>query len=129
MKTFLISGGYMKVQISKWCLSQIVKKMKITRKLKNDFSLDQLTMFQMGSSRIPIFFMKTSLHLTPLIPKGWVLGYGSRAHPLGLNLMSSHYLGHQSNSPGFATCISSKPKTHGWIFICKYKSIRLNHNK
>ncbi|KAG5630659.1 hypothetical protein H5410_002376 [Solanum commersonii] len=30
-------------------------------------------------------------------------GYGTRAHPLGLNLMSTHSLGHQYSGFGFAT--------------------------
>ncbi|KAG5571411.1 hypothetical protein H5410_061177 [Solanum commersonii] len=42
-----------------------------------------------------------------------MLGYGTRAHPLELNLMSTHSLGYQSSGLGFATSLSSKPKTHG----------------
>ncbi|KAG5595185.1 hypothetical protein H5410_036417 [Solanum commersonii] len=38
--------------------------------------------------------------------------YGTRAHPLGQNLMSTHSLGHQSSGLGFATSLSGKPKTH-----------------
>ncbi|KAG5571571.1 hypothetical protein H5410_061337 [Solanum commersonii] len=55
-------------------------------------------------------------------------GYGTRTHPLGLNLMSTHSLGHQSSGFGFATSLSSKSKTHEWFCICNYKPIRLNHN-
>ncbi|KAG5590249.1 hypothetical protein H5410_040763 [Solanum commersonii] len=33
-------------------------------------------------------------------------GYGTRVHPLGLNLMSTHFLGHQSSGFGFATSFS-----------------------
>ncbi|KAG5600073.1 hypothetical protein H5410_031443, partial [Solanum commersonii] len=43
-------------------------------------------------------------------------GYGTRAHPLGLNLMSTHSLGHQSSGFGFATSLSGKLKTHGWLY-------------
>ncbi|KAG5585589.1 hypothetical protein H5410_046023 [Solanum commersonii] len=43
-------------------------------------------------------------------------GYGTRAHPLGQNLMSTHSLGHQFSGFGFATSLSSKPKTHGWLY-------------
>ncbi|KAG5571880.1 hypothetical protein H5410_061646, partial [Solanum commersonii] len=37
----------------------------------------------------------------------------TRAHPLGLNLISTHSLGHQSSGLGFATSLSRKMKTHG----------------
>ncbi|KAG5585972.1 hypothetical protein H5410_046406 [Solanum commersonii] len=67
----------------------------------------------MRSSRTPICRIKTSLRLTPLTLSSRVLGYGIRAHPLGLNLMSTHSLGHQSSGFGFATSLSCKPKTHG----------------
>ncbi|KAG5576269.1 hypothetical protein H5410_056403 [Solanum commersonii] len=43
-------------------------------------------------------------------------GYGTRAHTLRLNLMSTHSLGHQPSGFGFATSLSSKPKTHGWLY-------------
>uniref|UniRef100_M1DUX2 Uncharacterized protein n=1 Tax=Solanum tuberosum TaxID=4113 RepID=M1DUX2_SOLTU len=45
-----------------------------------------------------------------------MLGYGTKAHPLGLNLMSTHSLGHQSSGFGFTTSLSGKPKTHGWLY-------------
>ncbi|KAG5576958.1 hypothetical protein H5410_057092 [Solanum commersonii] len=82
----------------------------------------------MRSFRTPICCMKTSLRLTPLTLSSWVLGYGTRAHPLGQNLMSTHSLGHQSSSFGFVTSFSGKPKIHGWICICNNKPFRLNHN-
>ncbi|KAG5576612.1 hypothetical protein H5410_056746 [Solanum commersonii] len=41
----------------------------------------------MRSSRTPICFMKVSLHITPLTLSRSVLGYGTGAHPLGLNLI------------------------------------------
>ncbi|KAG5610261.1 hypothetical protein H5410_021542 [Solanum commersonii] len=44
-----------------------------------------------------------------------LLGYGTRAHPLGLNLLSTHSLGHQSNGFGFVTSLLGKPKTHELI--------------
>ncbi|KAG5615914.1 hypothetical protein H5410_015738 [Solanum commersonii] len=37
-------------------------------------------------------------------------------HPLRLNLMSTHSLGHQSSGFGFATSLSGKPKTHRWLY-------------
>ncbi|KAG5580960.1 hypothetical protein H5410_051587 [Solanum commersonii] len=61
--------------------------------------------------------MKTSLHLTPLTLSSRVLGYRTRAHPLQLNLVSTHSLGHQSSGFGFATFLLGKPKTHGWLFF------------
>ncbi|KAG5631081.1 hypothetical protein H5410_002798, partial [Solanum commersonii] len=39
--------------------------------------------------------------------------YGTRAHPLRLNLTSTYSLGHQSSGLGFATSLSGNPKTHG----------------
>ncbi|KAG5580852.1 hypothetical protein H5410_051479, partial [Solanum commersonii] len=48
--------------------------------------------------------------------------YWTRAHPLGLNLKSTHSLGHQSSGLGFATSLSRKPKTHGWFFLLQDKS-------
>ncbi|KAG5577012.1 hypothetical protein H5410_057146, partial [Solanum commersonii] len=39
--------------------------------------------------------------------------YGTRAHPLRLNLISTHSLGHHSSGLGFVTSFSGKPKTHG----------------
>ncbi|KAG5570235.1 hypothetical protein H5410_060001 [Solanum commersonii] len=71
----------------------------------------------MGSSRTPVCRMKTNLRLTPLTLSSLVLGYGTRAHPLGLNLMSTHFLGHQSSGLGFAISLSGKPKTHGWRIV------------
>ncbi|KAG5629130.1 hypothetical protein H5410_000847, partial [Solanum commersonii] len=62
----------------------------------NKFPLGQLTPFQMRSSRTPI------------------CRYGTRAHPLGLNLMSIHSLGHQSSGLCFAISLLGKPKTHEW---------------
>ncbi|KAG5630286.1 hypothetical protein H5410_002003 [Solanum commersonii] len=43
-------------------------------------------------------------------------GYGTRAHPFGLNLMSTHSLGYQSSGLGFVTSLSGKPKTQGWLY-------------
>ncbi|KAG5629213.1 hypothetical protein H5410_000930 [Solanum commersonii] len=43
-------------------------------------------------------------------------GYGTRAHPLGLNFMSTHSLGHQSSGFGFATSLLGKPKTYVWLY-------------
>ncbi|KAG5599286.1 hypothetical protein H5410_030656 [Solanum commersonii] len=65
----------------------------------------------MRSSQIPIRHMKTSLRLTPLTLSSRVLGYGTRAHPLGLNLMSTYSLGHQSSDFDYATSLLGKPKT------------------
>ncbi|KAG5599761.1 hypothetical protein H5410_031131 [Solanum commersonii] len=67
----------------------------------------------MRSSRTPICRIKTSLHLSPLTLSSSVLGYGIRAHPLGLNLMSAHSLGHQSSGFCFTISLSDKPKTDG----------------
>ncbi|KAG5605884.1 hypothetical protein H5410_027376 [Solanum commersonii] len=44
-------------------------------------------------------------------------GYGTRAHLLRLNLMSTHFLGHHSSGGfSFATSLSGKPKTHRWLY-------------
>ncbi|KAG5631009.1 hypothetical protein H5410_002726 [Solanum commersonii] len=51
----------------------------------------------MGFSQTPICCKKASLRLTPLTLSSRVLGYGTMAHPLGLNLISTHSLGHQSS--------------------------------
>ncbi|KAG5630959.1 hypothetical protein H5410_002676 [Solanum commersonii] len=67
----------------------------------------------MYSSRTPICHMKTSLHLIPLTLSSFVLGYGTMANPLKLNVMSTHSLEHQSSGLGFATSLSGKPKKHG----------------
>ncbi|KAG5615088.1 hypothetical protein H5410_014912 [Solanum commersonii] len=56
--------------------------------------------------------------------------YGTRAQPLGLNLMSTHFLGHQSSDFGFATSFSGKPKTLGWLLKSNgYKKLNLDLNK
>uniref|UniRef100_M1DSP9 Uncharacterized protein n=1 Tax=Solanum tuberosum TaxID=4113 RepID=M1DSP9_SOLTU len=39
--------------------------------------------------------------------------------------MSTHSLGHQSSGFGFATSLSGKPKTHGWLCICNYKPFKI----
>ncbi|KAG5631837.1 hypothetical protein H5410_003554 [Solanum commersonii] len=38
--------------------------------------------------------------------------------------MSTHSLGYQSSGIGFATSLSGKPKTHGWLCIWNYKPFR-----
>ncbi|KAG5572015.1 hypothetical protein H5410_061781 [Solanum commersonii] len=38
--------------------------------------------------------------------------------------MSTHSLGHQSTSLGFAASLSGKPKTHGCLCIFNYKPFR-----
>ena len=53
---------------------------------------------------------------------------GTRASQLKVNLMSTHSLDHQYNSLGVAISLSSKPIKHGWVCICNYKPINLNHN-
>ncbi|KAG5615276.1 hypothetical protein H5410_015100, partial [Solanum commersonii] len=55
-----------------------------------------------------------------------VLEYETRAHPLRLNVISTHSLGHQSSGFGLATSLSGKLKTYGWFCICNYKPIKLN---
>ncbi|KAG5599399.1 hypothetical protein H5410_030769, partial [Solanum commersonii] len=54
--------------------------------------------------------------------------YGTGDHPLRLNLISTHSLGHKSSGLRFATSLSGKPKTHEWLCICNYKTFRLNQN-
>ncbi|KAG5631018.1 hypothetical protein H5410_002735, partial [Solanum commersonii] len=44
----------------------------------------------------------------PLTLSSLVLGYGARAHPLGLNLMFTHSVGHQSSGLGFSTSLSEE---------------------
>ncbi|KAG5631578.1 hypothetical protein H5410_003295 [Solanum commersonii] len=78
--------------------------------------LGQLTPFQMGSSRTPICRMKASLRLTLLTLSHLVLGYGTRAHLFGRNLMSTHSLSHQSSGLGFATYRASRKHMGGFLF-------------
>ena len=80
---------------------------------KNKFYLKQLTLLKKGSSRTPIFHKKTSLRLTTLTLSSWMLEYGTRDHPVDLNLMLTRSLGHKYSGLDFATSLLSMQKYMG----------------
>ena len=71
----------------------------------------------MGHSRKPTRLNYPAYALSTLAFSTGVLGYGTRAHPLRLNLMSTHTLGDQPSDLSFMTTLSQASQKHMVGFV------------